>query len=66
MPQDLGEGLRKNINAFADDIVGGNKTHESTGISKDAKEVKKGLENAGTTGNSTTGTTYTADTSGTH
>lgn len=64
--QDLGEGLRKNINSFADNVVGGNQTHESTGISKDANEVKKGLENAGSTGNVTTGTTYTSDTSGSH
>lgn len=57
------------MNEFADDLAGG-KAHESTGIHPDAKaaghEVNKGLENATKTGNTTTGTTYTSDTSGTH
>ncbi|CZT19963.1 uncharacterized protein RCC_05820 [Ramularia collo-cygni] len=66
---DLGEGIRKNVNSFADNLADG-KTHESTGFSSDAKaageQVNKGLENAGKTGNVTTGTTYTKDTSGSH
>ncbi|KAK3704990.1 hypothetical protein LTR37_013507 [Vermiconidia calcicola] len=45
------EGLRKNINSYADNLVGGNKVHGSTGIHPDAKktgdELGKGVETAG-------------------
>ncbi|KAF2216596.1 hypothetical protein CERZMDRAFT_104799 [Cercospora zeae-maydis SCOH1-5] len=40
------EGIRKNINAFADDLVGKKKTRESTGFSNDAKLAGKEVENA--------------------
>ncbi|KAF7190280.1 hypothetical protein HII31_08611 [Pseudocercospora fuligena] len=33
------EDIRKNINSFADDLIGGNKTHESTGIHPHAKQA---------------------------
>lgn len=49
--QDAGEGIRKNVNSFADELLGSNKTHSSTGIHPDAKktgnEAEKGVENAG-------------------
>ncbi|SMR46841.1 unnamed protein product [Zymoseptoria tritici ST99CH_1A5] len=55
---DLGESIRSNINSFADDLLGGNKTHESTGFSNDAKalgrEVEKGAETAGQKADNTT------------
>ncbi|KAM3423134.1 hypothetical protein BST61_g588 [Cercospora zeina] len=40
------ENIRKNINTFADDLVGKRKTHQSTGFSNDAKVAGKEVENA--------------------
>ncbi|USW50342.1 hypothetical protein Slin15195_G036610 [Septoria linicola] len=40
----LTEGIRHNVNAFADDLIGGNKTHKSTGFSSDAKLAGKEIE----------------------
>lgn len=48
--QQATEDVRKNINSFADELLGGNKTHQSTGFSKDAKavgsEIDKGVSHA--------------------
>ena len=43
--------MRNNINSGADELLGGNKTRDSTGIHPDAKktgnEMEKGVESAG-------------------
>ena len=44
LSQDAGEGLRKNVNSFADNLLGGTKTHSSTGIHPDAKKAGNDLE----------------------
>ncbi|KAK3725459.1 hypothetical protein LTR37_000429 [Vermiconidia calcicola] len=48
---DASEGLRKNVNSYADNLIGGTKTHGSTGIHPDVKktgdELGKGVETAG-------------------
>jgi len=45
------EDIRKNVNSYADNLLGGNKTHGSTGIHPDAQktgtELQKGVEQAG-------------------
>ncbi|KXS94386.1 hypothetical protein AC578_6588 [Pseudocercospora eumusae] len=45
------EDIRNNINSFADELIGGNKTHESTGIHPHAKqagaEAEAAIEKAG-------------------
>ncbi|CAK1361679.1 hypothetical protein CB0940_02974 [Cercospora beticola] len=53
----LAEGIRKNINTFADDLIGNKKTHESTGFSSDAKLAGKEVEDA-VSGSLTTTTTH--------
>ena len=40
----MSESIRKNINSYADNILGGNKTHSSTGIHPDAKKTGHELE----------------------
>lgn len=41
------ESLRQNVNSFADNLLGGNKQHSSTGVHPDAKktvdEMAKGV-----------------------
>ena len=46
--QQTSESLRENVNSFADNLLGGNKQHESTGIHPDAKKTGEGaVEGAG-------------------
>lgn len=40
----MSESIRKNINSYADNILGGNKTHSSTGVHPDAKKTGAELE----------------------
>ncbi|TKA26678.1 hypothetical protein B0A50_04786 [Salinomyces thailandicus] len=41
---DATEDARKNVNSYADNLAGGNKTHESTGIHPDAKRTGEGMQ----------------------
>lgn len=47
-PQDTGESVRKNVNSFADSLLG---THKSTGYHPNAREtgkdIEKGVDDAG-------------------
>ena len=41
--QEVPESLRTNINSFADNLLGGNKQHDGTGIHPDAKKTGDGI-----------------------
>jgi len=44
--RDAGEDARKNVNAFSDNLVGGNQEHGGTDVHDDAKKVEDGVKDA--------------------
>lgn len=40
----MGEDIRKNVNFYADNLLGGNKSHGSSGFSSDAQQAGKDIQ----------------------